>query len=141
MSPGEPIAPSKEALQRLLSGLQTLFREHLALARVEAKEDLRGMGRDALVGAAGVPAMAAGYLLLMVAVAFLLSRLLPDWAAFGLVALANLGLGAALTIGGLGKLKRDRVELPATGEELQRDKRWLASVRSGNGGGRPWQAQ
>ncbi len=65
--------PSKDALQRLLDGLQTLIREHLALARVEAKEDLRAMGRDLLVSAAGIPALFAGYLLLMVAIGYLLA--------------------------------------------------------------------
>ena len=64
--------PSKDALQRLIDGLQTLIREHLALARAEIKDDLRLMGRDLLVGASGVPALAAGYLLLMVAIGYLL---------------------------------------------------------------------
>ena len=65
--------PSKDALQRLIDGLQTLIREHLALARAELKEDVRSVGRDAVVGAAGVPALLAGYLLLMMALGFLLS--------------------------------------------------------------------
>jgi len=54
-----PASTSRDALQRLLDGLQTLIREHLALARFELKEDVRDMGRDLLVGASGVPALAA----------------------------------------------------------------------------------
>ncbi|MCA1827447.1 MAG: phage holin family protein [Myxococcales bacterium] len=69
--------PSKDALQRLIDGLQTLIREHLALARAELKDDARTMGRDLLVGAAGVPALAAGYLLLMMAIGYLPSRSRP----------------------------------------------------------------
>src|SRR5437764_13424985 len=95
-----PTMPSRDALQRLLDGLQTFIREHLALARVEMKQDLRAMGKDLAVGAAGVPALGAGYLLLMVALALLLSRWLPSWAAFRLVAVVNLAAGRALTLSG-----------------------------------------
>jgi Putative Actinobacterial Holin-X, holin superfamily III len=66
--------PSRDALHRLLDGLQTLIREHLALARVELKQDLRTMGRDLATGATGLPALATGYLLFMVALASLISR-------------------------------------------------------------------
>ena len=106
--------PSKDALQRLIDGLQTLIREHLALARAEIKDDLRVMGRDLLVGASGVPALAAGYLLLMVAIGYLLGVWLPLWAAFGIVAVVNLGVGGAVSLAGLRKIMRQRVGMPRT---------------------------
>lgn len=114
--------PAKEALQRLIDGLQTFILENLALARAEFKQDLRSMGRDALLVAAGVPALAAGYLLLMTAVALLLSGWMPGWAGFGIVAVVNLGAGSALTLAGARKAMRNRAELPRTGQELQRDR-------------------
>jgi uncharacterized membrane protein YqjE len=132
--------PSKDALQRLIDGLQTLIREHLALARVEIKDDVRAMGRDLLVGASGVPALAAGYLLMMMAIGYLLAVWLPPWAAFGIVAALNLGAGGAVSLAGLRKIMRQRVGLPRTGEELQRDKAWLASLKDGpkaEGNGKP----
>jgi hypothetical protein len=119
---------SKDALQRLLDGLQTLVREHLALARAEAKEDLRSMGRDLAVGAAGVPALLVGYLMLMMAAGFLLTRWLESWAAFGIVALVNLAAGTALTVACRKNLSRSRSQLRSTGAELQRNKDWLASL-------------
>jgi uncharacterized membrane protein YqjE len=128
MSQVPPPVPSKDAFQRLIDGLQTLVREHMALARVELKEDLRGMGRDVLAGAAGVPALAAGYLVLMIALGYLLALWLPSWAAFGIVALANLGAGALLTVGGVRKVRSRRVDLQRSAEELQQDKRWIASL-------------
>ncbi|HUJ28368.1 MAG TPA: phage holin family protein [Myxococcales bacterium] len=135
--------PPKDALQRLIDGLQTLVREHLALARVEAKEDMRQLGRDALAGAAGLPALAAGYVLFMMAIGFLLSTWIPAWAGFGIIALLNLGAGGAVTFAGLQRLRKDRVQLPATGQELKRNRQWLASMRNGNshgdGGGNAWQ--
>jgi len=127
-----PTMPSRDALQRLLDGLQTFIREHLALARVEMKQDLRAMGRDLAVGAAGMPALGAGYLLLMVAMSFLLSSWLPYWAAFGIVALANLVTGGTLTWSGARRVMRDRVDLPRTAEEIRRDRRWLSSMKQGN---------
>ncbi|HET7785390.1 MAG TPA: phage holin family protein [Myxococcales bacterium] len=123
--------PSKDAFQRLIDGLQTLVREHMALARVELKEDLRGMGRDVLAGAAGVPALAAGYLLLMIALAYLLAVWLPSWAAFGIVALANLGIGGLLSAGGVRKVRSRRVDLQRSAEELQQDRRWIATLGDG----------
>jgi len=56
MASARPPSPSVDALQRLLEGLQTVIREHLALARSEVKDDLRSMGRELMLGAAGVPA-------------------------------------------------------------------------------------
>ena len=119
--------PSKVALQRLLDGLQLFMREHLALARSEIKSDLRAIGRDLAVGAAGVPALAVGYLLLMLAISALLALVLPAWAAYGIVALLNLGGGGALTLTGIRRIRREQVELPRTAEEIERDRKWLAS--------------
>jgi hypothetical protein len=132
MPPGT--MPSKDALQRLLDGLQMFIREHLALARAEMKADLRAMGRDLAVGAAGVPTLAAGYLMLMMAIGYLVSLWLPYWAAFGIVAVANLGAGGTLTLAGIRRVMRERVELPRTAEEIHRDREWLASLKQG---GRP----
>jgi hypothetical protein len=128
--------PPKDALQRLLDGLQMFIREHLALARAEMKGDLRAMGRDLAVGAAGMPALAAGYLLSMFAAGFLLSLWLPQWAAFAIVAFLNLTAGGILTRTGLRRAMRDRLELPRTAEEIQRDRQWLAAMKQ-NGGAQP----
>jgi len=129
-SPVSPVSPSRDALQRLLEGLQTLVREHLALARFELKEDVSNMGRDLLVGASGVPALAAGYLLLMMAIGYLLAIWLPAWAAFGIVALANLGAGSFLTFVWGRRAIQQRMELRNTSEELKKDKEWLAALKS-----------
>ena len=128
-TPGQ--MPSKDALQRLLDGLQTLIREHLALVQAEIKDDLRGMGRDAVVVAAGVPALLAGYLLAMIALGYLLSLWLPLWAAFGVVALVNLGAGGAVSYAGLRKVMAQPMSMPGTGQELKRDKAWLSSLKEG----------
>src|SRR3989441_12511130 len=116
--------PSRDVLHRLLDGLQTLIREHLALARVELKQDLRTMGRDLATGAAGLPPLAAGFLLLMFAIASLLSLWIPAWAAFGIVALVNLAAGGAITWSGSRSIARDRIEM-----EIRRDREWMAALK------------
>jgi uncharacterized membrane protein YqjE len=140
MPPESPATSNKDAFQRLLDGLQTLMREHVALARAEMKEDVRGMGREAIVSAAGLPGLLAGYLLLMFAIAYLLSRWMPQWAAFGVVAVINLIVGAAMTGSGARKLAARKLAMTATGEEIRRDKEWLASLKTPNGRG-PGQAE
>jgi hypothetical protein len=119
--------PPKDALQRLLDALQLFVREHLALARAEIKSDLRSMGGDLAVGAAGLPALAAGYLLLMLAISALLGLVLPAWAAYGIVALVNLGAGGAVTAAGIRRIRSERVDLPRTPEEMEHDRPLLST--------------
>jgi uncharacterized membrane protein YqjE len=122
---------ARDALNRLIDGFQTLVREHLALAKVELKEDLRRMGRSLLLAAVGIPALLAGYLLLNAAVALLLSAVMASWLAFGIVAFANLGVGAALTVVFGKKARETAFSMPAVGEELRRDRELLATVGGG----------
>jgi hypothetical protein len=84
-----------DAFARLLDAVQVLVREHLALARVELKREVRGLMRNLSPAAIGVPLLLSGWILLMGAVALALP--LPAWAAFGIVAAANLAAGGALT--------------------------------------------
>src|SRR2546425_8497071 len=113
--------PSRDAVHRLRDGLQTLIREHLALARVELKQDLRTMGRDLATGAAGLPPLAAGFLLLMFAIASLLSLWIPAWAAFGVVALVDLAAGGAITWSGSPGIARDPLQMSRAAAESRRD--------------------
>ena len=121
---------ARDALSRLIDGFQTLVREHLALAKIELKEDVTRMGRSLLLSAAGLPALLAGYMLLMVALSLVLALVLPSWAAFGIVALVNIGAGSALTVVFGKKAKETPITLDSTGSELRRDREFLASLKS-----------
>ena len=124
--PHAAVSP-RDALTRLLDGVQTLFREHLALAKTELKDELRRAGRDLLLSAAGLPPLLVGYVLLMVALALLVAEALPGWLAFALVGLVNVIAGGALARAFMNKAKQDKIALPRTEEELRRDREWLAS--------------
>ena len=127
--PGSSLPP-KDAFQRLIEGLQTFIREHLALAKAEAMDELSALGRDLALAAAGVPFLLTGYLLLMVAAGFALSLLLPAWAAFGIVAVVNLGTGSVLTFVLGRRVLQKRVALPGNDEELERSKQWVAQLKN-----------
>ncbi len=127
--PGSSL-PQKDAFQRLIEGLQTFIREHLALAKSEARDELSALARDLAVVAVGVPFLLTGYLLLMVAAGCALSLLLPAWAAFGVVAVANLGAGSVLMFVLGRRILRRRVALPRNGEELERSKQWVAQLKN-----------
>ena len=97
-----PVAP-RDALVRLLDGAQTLFREHLALAKAELRDDVRRTGRNLLLSAAGLPPLFVGYVLLMVALALVLRLVVDDWAAFGIwltMLLQSRGNSSAATANG-----------------------------------------
>jgi uncharacterized membrane protein YqjE len=126
-------AQPRDALARLIEATQTLFREHLALAKLELKDDLRRAGRSLLLSAAGLPPLLVGYVLLMVTIALLLELVLVRWAAFGIVAVANLAGGAALTLYFTAKVRGEKLALEKTSEELRRDREWLSSLRNGRG--------
>jgi uncharacterized membrane protein YqjE len=119
---------ARDALNRLIDGFQTLVREHLALAKVELKEDLKRMGRSLLLSAAGLPALIAGYVLLNVAIALLLATAIASWAAFGIVAVVNLAAGSALTAYFLEKARKTSISLDSTSTELGRDREMLSSL-------------
>jgi len=119
---------ARDALNRLIDGFQTLVREHLSLAKVELKEDLKRMGRSLILSSAGIPALVTGYLLLNVAIALLLATVIASWAAFGIVALVNLGAGVALTVHFIKKARETPISLSSTGTELRRDREMLSSL-------------
>jgi uncharacterized membrane protein YqjE len=129
---GGPFASpqTRDALNRLIDGFQTLVREHLALAKIELKEDLNRMARSLILSAAGVPALVAGYMLLNIAIALLLATVMASWAAFGIVALVNLGAGAALTVVFGKKAKETRIKLSETESELRRNREMFSGLKA-----------
>ena len=100
-----------DAFARLLDAVQLLVREHLALARVELKTEARSLAHRLSPAAVGVPLLLSGWLLLMLGVAVALP--LPPWAALGLVAIANLAAGGALTRSALRRMSAAGAGLPA----------------------------
>src|SRR5437660_1276503 len=128
MATGRTEAGTTEAARRkrelaveFIRRIRSMERDKLhALILREAGEDLRRTGRSLLLSAAGIPPLFVGYLLLMVAIALLIALALPGWAAFGIVAIANLAGGGIATAAFAARARREKLALPRTGEELRR---------------------
>ena len=73
---GEGAVPGAgESLRKAADALVRLVKEHLELARVELRKDLRRAGVDAAFALAGVPLALVGWALLMVGAALALAYL------------------------------------------------------------------
>ncbi len=118
-----------ENFRSLADGLSSLVRGHVELARVELVDDLRGLGKDAVVGVAGVPLALTGYILLWVSISLLLATFVPAWVAFGIAALVNLAVGGVLLRTAANKAKDNAPRLPESSLELRRDRAWLQSLK------------
>ena len=124
------IAGGPEGLGSLISGvvkdLQDLLRSEVQLAKTELKEDAAALGKGAALLAAGALVGLVGFIFLMLAVTYLLSRYLRDWIAAGIVALVLLAVAAILAQAGRGKLQAGNLKPEQTIETLKEDKEWAS---------------
>ncbi|HEY3449817.1 MAG TPA: phage holin family protein [Myxococcales bacterium] len=127
-SPASPDSVT-EAVTGLSQGMNALVRGHLALARVEVVRDLKALGKDAALELAGVPMLMASYLLLWIGIGYLLALAIPTWASFLICAGANLLGGLTLLAVGYALMKKQKVELPASADEIRRDREWASKLR------------
>ena len=112
-----------EILHDVLANLQDIVRAEVRLAKAELGEELtRARSAGLLLGAGAVAAIFSA-LFLLLACAYALGRVMPDWAA-SLVVAAAVGVAAAVTLG-LG-LKRFRTiqATPKTAASLKENVRW-----------------
>jgi uncharacterized membrane protein YqjE len=119
-----------DALRRAADALVRLVKEHLELARVELRKDLRRAGRDAVFALAGVPLVLVGWALLMVALALAIAPWVGAAGGFAIVAVLNLAAGGGVMWIFAKKLTGDdRPDMDETTRELQEDRRWLQRLR------------
>lgn len=118
-----------DALRRAADALVRLVREHLALARVELRHDLRIAAKDVAFALAGVPILLTGWALLMVAFALGLAPLTGGAVAFAIVGLLNLAAGAGVSAVFVRRLMReDKPGMGDTSRVLEEDRRWLQGL-------------
>jgi uncharacterized membrane protein YqjE len=118
----------KESLGELFAAaskdFSELVRKEVELAKVELKEEAVATGRaGALLGAGGLIGYQA-FLVLLLAIAWLLAEVMPTWAGLLIVAVLA-GAGAAvLLMSGKKKLQDLTPPIPNTIETLQEDAQW-----------------
>ena len=106
-----------ENFKALVDATSELIAQHIKLARVELKEDVKDMGTQVGMIAAFIPLLIFGYLLLCIAAALFLTRFVPVDAAFLIVAGVNFAVGGLGILLAVRKLKGHKV-LSKTKDEL-----------------------
>jgi hypothetical protein len=83
----------------------TLVRQEVALAKAEVSQKAADVGKDAGMIAVGGALAYAGLLVLLGAFVLMLALVMPGWAAALIVGALAAGIGAAVAMSGLKKLK------------------------------------
>lgn len=102
-----------------------LFRKEVRLARVEALDSVKGMGRELMTIAWGLVLCAAAATLALFALATGLSEMMPLWAGAAIAAIVGAAAGYALVKGGLKSLAHEPIKLPRTARQVQEDIRLI----------------
>ena len=123
-----------DLLKELRDESQTLFRQEVALAKTELSEKASQAGRNAGWSAAGGVALALGGLLLLLALANIISAIFEligvnEWASgaigYALVGATVAGIGYALLKKGLDGFKHQSFTPERTLSSLKEDSQWL----------------
>jgi uncharacterized membrane protein YqjE len=101
--------------------LGDMFRNELKLARVEATEGVKSLGGAVGLVAAGAVVGASALTLLLLAVAYALSSVMPLWGAAAVVAILAGIVAWMMVKAGQKALKPDELSLTRTREQVARD--------------------
>ncbi len=113
-----------DLLRDLYQEIATMIDRQVALAKAEAASTAETAGRGvAVVAAGGVVAM-VGFIYLMLAIVFALSRVMPGWAAALVVGAVLAAIGGAAAMAGIRRLRALRQPMPETRETLREDGAW-----------------
>jgi hypothetical protein len=100
-------AESIGALVRgLLEDISTLFRSEIALAKIEIRQTIAGIGGVAALFAGAVLFLLMGLAFVFVTLVLLLALVMPAWAATLLVAVVLFALAAGAALVGRSRLRR-----------------------------------
>jgi hypothetical protein len=115
-------------IRGILEDSQKLFRQELALAKVEVREDVR-RARDAVIAiSGGVVVCLVGLFLFGCMLAYTidsLSETIPLWGAFGIVAFLYFLVGGGLLVGGARRAKGIKGIPEQTVETMRENVQWI----------------
>ena len=116
-----------EILQDVLANIQDIVRAEVRLAKAELGEELNRACSGGLLIGVGAVAAIFSTLFLLLACVYALGRVVPNWAAALIVAVA-VGVAAAVTVGlGLKRLKTIQAA-PKTSASLKENVRWAKQL-------------
>jgi hypothetical protein len=103
----------------------TLFRQEVRLAKTEATEKAKVIGKDVAFMAAGGAIAYAGFLVILGAIVVGLAFFMPLWLSALLVGIVVAAIGGFLAYKGLGDLRNAELAPKQTIQSLQEDKEWV----------------
>jgi uncharacterized membrane protein YqjE len=128
----EPLAPEKslgELFGDLTSDLALLFRQEVELAKTEARDEMKQVGRGAgMLAGAGLAAWLA-LVLLSLALAWLIDKTLDRGLSFAIVGLLWAAIAAILARKGKREMSAVR-PFPKTVQTLKEDAQWVTTQKS-----------
>ena len=114
-----------DLFKELTRETQLLVRQEIQLAKTEASEKASKAGKNVGFIAAGGFVAYAGFIVLVVALGFLLGTFMPLWLGLLIAGGGVLIVGGALLQKGLSGLKNTDFSLEHTSKTLQEDKLWI----------------
>ena len=130
--PADETTPSMASLLGgIVSDIQTLIRQEVALARSEIQREWDKAKTAAGAMAAGSAVLALGGILLCLAVVYVLNEVanLPLWASYLIVGGVLAVLGAVLFYTGRNKANQVNVIPPQTAETMRENVEWIQNPR------------
>jgi hypothetical protein len=120
-----------ELITDAIRDAQELVRSEIALAKAEAREELRRVTAGAAMLAGAALAAVIGLVLLLTTVAWAISELLtwPVWAGFAIVTLVTLVAAGALAFVGRRRISAER-RMPKTMDTLKEHVQWMRARTS-----------
>lgn len=114
-----------ELFSELTRETRTLVRQEIELAKTEATEKAKEAGKDVGYMAAGGFVAYAGFIVLLIGIAYLVAAVLPLWLATVIVGVIAAGVGYFLFRKGMTALQKEDFGLGKTTETIQEDKQWI----------------
>jgi uncharacterized membrane protein YbjE (DUF340 family) len=120
-----------DAIKNAVRDAQDLVRSEIALAKAEARQEVRSLGTGAALLAAAALGGVIAFIFLMTTIAWGLSEGLgwPAWAGFGVVTALTLIAAGALGYMGRARLRRER-HMPLTVDTLKESLKWMQARTS-----------
>jgi membrane-bound ClpP family serine protease len=119
-----------ELIKSAVRDAQDLVHGEIALAKAEAREEVRRVGMGTALLAGGVLAAVIGILFLMTTIAWAISELgWPVWAGFAIVTLVMLLTAGALAFMGKSRISAER-RMPRTVDTLKENMQWMRARTS-----------
>jgi len=104
-------------IRGVIGDMETLVKQQLKLFQTELKAEGKEMRNGVISMAISLSVVLAGMVILGIALAYVLVALgLPDWAGFGIIGLAVMGLGVGLFYNGKREIKS---ALPLADESMK----------------------